>query len=156
MWRLGYCKSILSRYTVEVAKQIKTIRKQLESREVTMWTPDQLSRAMTKLAILNMTLGEMVIDALGVYRDKETQRKVGLAQLELELSKDMSMTAARTQAQVKGLELYEQENRAEYEYKLLSTLYRDTESLISVLQSRLRHLGNEQYQQQNNIEQEAA
>lgn len=141
---------------MEVAKQIKTIRKQLESREVTMWTPDQLSRAMTKLAILNMTLGEMVIDALGVYRDKETQRKVGLAQLELELSKDMSMTAARTQAQVKGLELYEQENRAEYEYKLLSTLYRDTESLISVLQSRLRHLGNEQYQQQNNLEQEAA
>lgn len=141
---------------MEVAKQIKTIREQLESREVTMWTPDQLSRAMTKLAILNMTLGEMVIDALGVYRDKETQRKVGLAQLELELSKDMSMTAARTQAQVRGMELYEQENRAEYEYKLLSTLYRDTESLISVLQSRLRHLGNEQYQQQNNLEQEAA
>lgn len=133
-------------------EEIKKIRSSLEAKEIGAWTPDQLSRAMTKLALLNMALGEMVVDAHGEMMDKETQRKVGMAQLELELSQDHSMARARTMAEAKSFELREQENRAVYQYKLLQTAYRDTESLVSVLQSRLRQLGNELWEQQNNLE----
>lgn len=133
-------------------EEIKKIRSSLEAKEIGAWTPDQLSRAMTKLALLNMALGEMVVDAHGEMMDKETQRKVGMAQLELELSQDHSMARARTMAEAKSFELREQENRAVYQYKLLQTAYRDTESLVSVLQSRLRQLGNELWEQKNNLE----
>lgn len=136
----------------EVVDKIKEIQSKLESREVEKWTPDQLSRAMTTLALLNMTLGESVVEAYSAYRDKEMQRKVGMAQLELELSKDHPMTVARTKAQVQGVELVDQENRAEYEYKLVSSYHRSSENLVSVLQSRLRQLSNERYQQGNNVE----
>lgn len=151
----GFVGSTVS-LSMEITEHIMKIRDDLSKKKIEAWTPDQLSRAMTKLALLNMTLGGMVMDLYGRYKDKEMQRKVGVANLELELSKDNPMTVARTMAQVKGVELYEQENEAEHDYKILNALYRDTESLISVLQSRLRHLGNEQYQQKNNLEPEAA
>lgn len=135
-------------------EEIKKIRGSLEAKEIGAWTPDQLSRAMTKLALLNMNLGEMVVEAYGEYMDSEARRKVGMAQMELELSNDHSATRARTMTEAKSFELRDQENKAQYRYKLLQTAYRDTESLVSVLQSRLRQLGNELWEQKNNLEQE--
>lgn len=136
----------------EITTKIFEIRDKLAEKEVEAWTPDQLSRAMTTLALLNMSLGGMVMDLYSRWKDKEMQRKVGIAQLELDYAKSNPMTVARAKAQVNGVELYAQENEAEHDHRILQALYRDTESLISVLQSRLRQLGNEQYQQKNNLE----
>ena len=63
-------------------EEIKKIRSSLEAKEIGAWTPDQLSRAMTKLALLNMALGEMVVDAHGEMMDKETQRKADILHID--------------------------------------------------------------------------
>lgn len=134
---------------------IEEIRQKLESREIGRWTPDQLSRAMTMLAIFNMSLGELVVEAYRGMAEAESTRKVCIAQREAELAKTMSLSGAKTLAEAESGELRDVENKAVYQYKLLYVRHADTEALISVLQSRLKQLGNEVWEQKNNLEPEA-
>jgi hypothetical protein len=134
----------------EVVLEIQKITDALTSREIGRWSGDELSRAISKLAILRVNLGQEMSDAIAKYDFSYLSRKIKYA-------KEWKPTKEKLNAQLNKATVSDIENEivnkisdiqsAEIENKhyadQLKTIYDSTETLITALQSRLGFLKQE-------------
>lgn len=134
----------------EVVLEIQKITDALTSREIGKWSGDELSRAISKLAILRVNLGQEMSDATAKYDFSYLSRKIKYA-------KEWKPTKEKLNAQLNKVTVSDIENEivnkisdiqsAEIENKhyadQLKTIYDSTETLITALQSRLGFLKQE-------------
>jgi hypothetical protein len=134
----------------EIVLQIQEITSALKEKEIKDWTGDELSRALSKLAVLRVNLGEELSDATAKYDFSYLYRKIRFANEWKPTKKKLNetlnkATVADTESAV--LEKIEEDQRKEVENKhyadKLKILYESTETLITALQSRLNVLKQE-------------
>jgi hypothetical protein len=134
----------------EIVLQVQEITSALKEKEIKDWTGDELSRALSKLAILRVNLGEELSDATAKYDFSYLYRKIRYANEWKPTKKKLNetlnkATVADTENAV--LEKIEEDQRKEVENKhyadKLKILYDSTETLITALQSRLGVLKQE-------------
>lgn len=137
----------------EVVQGIMKIHETLSTRKMDAWTGDELSRAMSELAMYKMSLGSYVAELERDYSNVNVARKLSFAR-QVKKSRDMKLTVGESEqlARIFNEDLYSQENEAKYNYEVVRNLYRDTNELISTFQSRLAFLRSEQFQQKDNID----
>jgi hypothetical protein len=134
----------------EIAGEIKKITEALNKTELQNWSADQLSRALTKLALLRVNLGVEMADAVAYYDLSYLHRKVTYAS-EWKPTKD-KLNKVLNKATIQDIDSVIQEkiapeNQEEIKQKhyaeTLRILYDSTETLITALQSRLGVLKQE-------------
>jgi hypothetical protein len=134
----------------EIVLEIQKITGALTSREIGKWSGDELSRAISKLAVLRVNLGQEMADATAKYDFSYLSRKLRYASewkptkesLNATLNKvtvgDIENEVTKKIADVQAAEI-ENKHYADQ----LKTLYDSTETLITALQSRLGLLKQE-------------
>ena len=128
----------------EIAGEIKTITEALHKVELRDWSADQLSRALTKLAVLRVNLGAEMADNMAYYDMSYLNRKLKYAG-EWKPTKDkLSKTLKRATIQDIDAEIlqklaedYQNEIKQKHFAERLSIMHKATETLITALQSRL-------------------
>ena len=134
----------------EIVLQIQKITTALRKKEIKDWSGDELSRALSNLAILRVNLGGELSDATAKYDFSYLHRKIRYAN-EWKPSKDRlnstigKVTVADTENHVmqKIAEDQKQEIENKHYADKLKILYDSTETLITALQSRLGVLRQE-------------
>lgn len=134
----------------EIAKEIKKVTDALAKNELSGWSADLLSRALTKLAILRVNLGAEMANAVTYYDLSYLNRKIRYA-AEWKPTKDkLSKTLKR--ATIQDIDSVIQEKLADTQMdelkqkhyaETLRILYDSTGTLITSLQSRLSVLKQE-------------
>lgn len=137
----------------EVTGRIKEITTALYSKDLQNWTGDQISRAITSLAVLRVNLGIELADAIAHYDMSYMYRKVRYAN-EWKPTKD-SLNKKLTRATIQDIDseimgkleevLVGEQQRKHYSERM-RILYDATETLITALQSRLSILKQERYE----------
>lgn len=139
-----------------IAAEIKKITEALATTDLAGWTPDQLSRALTKLAVYRVNLGAEMADAVAYFDVSYTHRKLTYAN-EWKPAKE-KLNAVLQRATVQDIDSYilgklADEYQAEIKQKhyaeKLRILYDATETLITALQSRLGVLKQERIEAQH-------
>jgi nucleoside-triphosphatase THEP1 len=134
----------------EISREITRITAALKNTELKRWSADQLSRAITTLAILRVNLGSQLADASSYYDFAYLSRKIRYAS-EWKPTKEKLMKVLQ-RATVQDIdsaiiEKIAEDQLAEVEAKHLSDklkiIYDSTETLITALQSRLGVLKQE-------------
>lgn len=137
----------------EVTGRIKEITTALYNKDLQNWTGDQISRAITSLAVLRVNLGIELADAIAHYDMSYMYRKVKYAN-EWKPTKD-SLNKKLTRATIQDIDseimgkleedLVGEQQRKHYSERM-RILYDATETLITALQSRLSILKQERYE----------
>lgn len=137
----------------EVTGRIKEITTALYNKDLQNWTGDQISRAITSLAVLRVNLGIELADAIAHYDMSYMYRKVRYAN-EWKPTKD-SLNKKLTRATIQDIDseimekleedLVNEQQRKHYSERM-RILYDSTETLITALQSRLSILKQERYE----------
>ena len=134
----------------EVTKHIKKITDALGKTELKNWSADELSRALTTLAVLRVNLGAEMANAIAYYDFSYLRRKITYAS-SWKPTKD-KLNKILQRATIQDIDSTIQEKMAddyvaELEHKhyaeQLKVLYSSTETLITALQSRLGVLKQE-------------
>ena len=134
----------------EVTKHIKKITDALEKTELKNWNADELSRALTTLAVLRVNLGAEMANAIAYYDFSYLRRKITYVS-SWKPTKD-KLNKILQRATIQDIDSTIQEKMAddyvaELEHKhyaeQLKVLYSSTETLITALQSRLGVLKQE-------------
>jgi len=136
----------------EVTGRIKEITTALYNKDLQNWTGDQISRAITSLAVLRVNLGIELADAIAHYDMSYMYRKVRYAN-EWKPTKD-ALNKKLTRATIQDIDsdimekleedLVNEQQRKHYSERM-RILYDSTETLITALQSRLSILKQERY-----------
>lgn len=134
----------------EVAEHIKKVTDALGKTELRNWSADELSRALTTLAVLRINLGAEMANAIAYYDFSYLHRKLTYAsswkptkdKLNKLLQKATIMDIDTT-LQEKLAGKYEEELQHKHYAEQLKVLYSSTETLITALQSRLGVLKQE-------------
>lgn len=136
--------------TVEIAGEILRITEALRSKKLEGWTADQISRAVTKLAVLRVNLGQELADAVAYYDISYANRKIRYANDWTPTKQKLTDLAGKaTQQDIENdiTKNIEEDILAEVKQKhyaeRLRTLYNSTETLITALQTRLSVLKQE-------------
>lgn len=137
----------------EIADKIREITTALYNKDLQNWTGDQISRALTSLAVLRVNLGIELADAIAHYDMSYMYRKVRYAN-EWKPTKD-SLNKRLQRATIQDIDseimekleddLVEEQKRKHYSERM-KVLYDSTETLITALQSRLSILKQEQFE----------
>lgn len=128
---------------MEIIEQIDEIISTLERKSIQQWTGDNISRAISRLAILKVRLGELVAEAEYQSANAYNNRKYLEAEYGLEFSRDNPVSKAQMMAEKANEENRGAEAKALRDFKLMKNKYMDVGDLITTLQSRLRYLENE-------------
>jgi len=137
----------------DITVKIKEITDALYKKELSNWTGDQISRAITSLAILRVNLGQDMVNASAYYDISYINRKLTYAS-------EWKPTKAKLNAQMnkatvqdidseitQGIaEKQENEIKAKHYAEQLKVLYDSTETLIMAMQSRLNLLKQERFE----------
>ena len=124
-------------------KQIDEILEALGRDKISNLTGDQLSRAIGELSIQNVYLGQLVAEAEYLYSEATNFRKYKEADECLVLSRDNPVTRAKLMAEIEIRQYRDDESKTLSEYRKLKNKHQDVANIISVMQSRIRHLENE-------------
>jgi signal transduction histidine kinase len=134
----------------EVGLKIKEIVDALNKGELKNWGGDELSRALTALALLRVNLGQELADAAAFYDFAYMSRKVKYASEWSPTKKRLNEKLNRaTNQDVDSAILEEMTDNYASEIEMkhyaesLKTLYQSTETLVTALQSRLSILKEE-------------
>lgn len=134
----------------DITDKIKEITTALYNRELSSWSADEISRAITSLAILRVNLGQDMVNATAYYDISYINRKLTYAS-EWKATKS-KLNAQMQKATVSDIdseiiqsiaETQENEIKAKHYAEQLRVLYDSTETLIMSLQSRLGVLKQE-------------
>jgi len=134
----------------EIASEIKKVTEALNKFELSKWSADQLSRALTKLAVLRVNLGAEMADAVAFHDISYTHRKIKYAN-EWKPTKD-KLNKVMTRATVQDIDSviidklkkeYQDEITQKHYAERLKVMYNATATLITSLQSRLGVLKQE-------------
>ena len=135
---------------VEIVEQIRLVTDALITKKLGSWTGDEISRALSTLAVLRVNLGEGMADAIAKYDFSYLHRKIRYASEwksnKTKLNKQMEKATvgdieAETQQNILDDLVLENENK--HYGERLRILYDSTGTLISALQSRLNILKKE-------------
>jgi hypothetical protein len=133
-----------------IGKEIQIVTEALTKTELQNWSPDQLSRALSKLAVLRVNLGAEMADAIAYYDLSYIHRKITYAS-EWKPTKD-KLNKTIQKATIQDIDSVIQEKMADVNYQELQNkhyaerlriLYDATETLITALQSRIGVLKQE-------------
>ena len=124
----------ISELTTEMSETIKELESNLN-----VWSPDKISTATMRLAILNITLGVRVAELESEGLNIKTAREIEAASIFLRL-KNEGMTDKTAEAQVKldTQEMKADELKADAQFKKIRAICIHTSSLISTAQSHLK------------------
>lgn len=133
-----------------IAKEIQNVTEALTKAELKNWSADQISRAITTLAVLRVNLGSELADAGSYYDFAYLHRKIRYAS-EWKPTKDtLNRTMNRATVQDidstitgKIADTFEAETKAKHYADKLRIIYDASETLITALQSRLGVLKQE-------------
>lgn len=133
---------------VEVVAEINRVLYTLKLKEVKDWDADELARAVSKLAMLNINLSEMVAEATLVANSSYAFRKFRFSKEYKALRREIDSKVKDSELEAQELisEDVEKELVTQYQADLLKGLYDSVDKFISVVQSRLKHYGNERGQ----------
>ena len=129
----------------EVVGEILRIKDKL-GLSLTKWQAPELLEAMFELASYKVTLGSIVAQVELEYNQAYNLRKVESAQGIRRLVVDLPVSKAEVQVDAESREVREAEAQAQYQLTMLKNLYRDTEMMVTVLQSKLRYLTTDRMQ----------
>lgn len=122
----------------ELTTEMSTTIKELES-NLTNWSPEMISTATMKLAILNITLAvrvaELELDANSVKTAREIEEANAFLKFR---EKGSSIADAEKQTKLETQELKNDELKADAQYKKIRAISIHTSSLISTAQSHLK------------------
>lgn len=128
----------------QIAEKIKEITTALYESELREWSGDQISRAITSLAVLRVNLGREMADAISYFDISYMHRKITYANEWKPTKAELSKTITRATVQdidsaimEKIANEYEAELKSKHYSEQLRILYDSTETLITALQSRL-------------------
>lgn len=134
----------------ESVSQIKEISSYMIDKEINKWTADELSRSLSKLAVLRVNLGEAMVNAMAKYDFSYLHRKLRYASewkptkeaLNAKLNKVVNADI-ESKLEQKIAEDREREISDKHMGEQLRILYDSTGTLITALQSRLGVLKRE-------------
>lgn len=123
-------------------QEILEIREQFNSRKVSSWTGEELSRIAVRLSTLNSYLGELCAEATYIYNKAYIFRKFKyLSEFKrLRIETDKKIGEAENEALTTTKEDMENEAERQYQADLLKSLHDDIDNLIRQLQSRASEL----------------
>jgi len=131
----------------EIITEIMKIRDALQAKGIDTWQPDELSRAAARLAILITNLGQMVSEQELNAEDADMYRKSKKARVIKDaVNEGETVSKAQEIAIIESKPWQEIKNQAHYMASSIKNLYRDTDRLISVIQTRLGYLKTERIQ----------
>lgn len=128
----------------EIIREIGKVIAALNAKEMELWHGNELSRAATKLSILLINLGQYASECRMRYNQTYTFRKFKTSQMYMEAQGSQGDRKALADQQTN--ELYNVEVFENFKAESISTLYKDIERLVTVIQSRIRQLISEQIQ----------
>jgi hypothetical protein len=136
--------------TTAISLEIKRITDALAKTELQNWSADQISRALTKLAVLRVNLGAEMADAVAYYDFSYLHRKITYASEWKPTKEKLNQVLNRatvqdidSSIQEKIAEISFEEQQRKHYAESLRILYDSTETLITALQSRLSVLKQE-------------
>jgi hypothetical protein len=134
----------------EITKEIIRVTEALKNSELKNWSPDQLSRAVTTLALLRVNLGAELADASSYYDFAYLHRKIRYASEWKPTKELLNRTMAKATVQdidsaitEKISDVMSREIEIKHLADKLRVIYDSTETLITALQSRLGVLKQE-------------
>lgn len=137
----------------KISEEIKKITDALYNTELRDWSGDEISRAISSLAVLRVNLGREMADAVSYFDISYLHRKISYANewkpTKAELNKVMTKATVQdvdSEVMIKISEEYENELKNKHYAEQLRILYDSTETLITALQSRLGVLKAEKYE----------
>lgn len=123
----------------KTVREIREIHQKFVDKDIENWTGDELSREAGRLAVLLVNLGILYAHAKATEGYAEDSISTDTAKKSVELiGGGMAVTRAEVEAKVsvesdkKALGIYR------YTSLLVGQIYKDTERLVSVIQSRLK------------------
>jgi len=129
----------------EIIREIGKVIAALNAKDLSEWLGEDLSRAATKLSILLINLGQYASECRMRYNQTYTFRKFKTSQMYMEAQGSQGDRKALADQQTN--ELYNVEVFENFKSESIHTLYKDIERLVSVIQSRLKMLLSERYQE---------
>lgn len=140
----------------EISSKIMELTNALYQSELRDWNGDQISRAITSLAVLRVNLGREMADAVAYFDISYLHRKISYANewkpTKAELGRTMAKATVQdidSEVMIKIAAEYENELKNKHYAEQLRILYDSTETLITSLQSRLGILKAERYESRN-------
>lgn len=137
----------------QIGWKIKEITDALYNSELRDWSGDEISRAISSLAVLRVNLGREMADAVAYFDISYLHRKISYANewkpTKSELNKIMTKATVQdidSEVMIKISEEYENELKNKHYAEQLRILYDSTETLITALQSRLGVLKADRYE----------
>lgn len=134
----------------EITSSIQEVTTALHNNELARWTPDELSRAIGKIAVLRVNLGACLADAVAYYDISYMHRKLRYASEWQPTKNALNQELKRATVQdidsdIMGTlaEEYQEEIKNKHYAEKLRLIYDATETLITALQSRLNVLKQE-------------
>jgi len=134
----------------KIALEIKRVTEALEKHDLEKWSPEMLSRALTKLSILRVNLGSEMADAIAYYDYSYLNRKIRYAAEWQPTKTHLNSIMNRATVQdidaalmTKLAEDHRKELIKKHYSERLKILYDSTETLITALQTRIRVIDNE-------------
>jgi hypothetical protein len=134
----------------DIVKEIQLVTTALQNKEISKWTGDELSRALTKVAILRVNLGIEMADAIAYYDFSYLHRKITYASEWKPTKQRLNETLNKATVQDIDSDIQQRiEEKSTEELKnkhyaeRLRIVYDATETLISSLQTRLSVLKSE-------------
>ena len=134
----------------DVVAEIKVITQSLVTKRIAQWTGDEISRALSDLAVLRVNLGQVMADAVAKYDFSYLHRKVRYAsewnptkQHLQALGGKATVSDIESELQKSLIEEFQLEIENKHFGETLRILYDSTGTLISALQSRLNMLKQE-------------
>lgn len=138
-----------------IAPEIMKIVMALSKKEINEWTGDQISRALSRLAVLRVNLGQDMVDTMSEYDFSYLNRKIKFASEWKPTKKKLIEKygkATISDIENRLLEEMAEEHQRELENKYTAeqarTLYDSTGTLITALQTRLKVLEKEKTETQ--------
>lgn len=120
-------------------KEIREIHQKFVEKDIENWTGDELSREAGRLAVLLVNLGILFAHSKATEGYAEDSISTDTAKKAVEL---ISNGVAVTRAEVEAKVSVEEDKKAlgiyRYTSLLVGQIYKDTERLVSVIQSRLK------------------
>lgn len=142
-WKVNGANAMINEAMNNTVKQVDKIVEALESRKMENWKGDEISRAISELAVLKVRLGELVADAEFMYQSAYNARKYNHADNSLRHSQDNTISKAKELAELGNKENRRAESETLRDYRYLRNKYEDIGTLIMTLQSRLKYLRDE-------------
>jgi len=135
-----------------ISKEIQLVATALQNKEISKWSADDLSRALTRIAVLRVNLGQEMADATAYYDISYLNRKIIYAN---EWSPTKSKLSDKFKPTVQDVDSKIQQKLADQQFEELQNkhfaeklkiLYDSTETLITALQSRLSTIKAERFE----------